>query len=151
MKKVFLLIVTSIFLASCSSIRGAESNIQEKNKQIVLAFYNMAFNEHRPTQAAKLYIGDEYIQHNPHVKSGAEPFYTYFEGHFKRNPNSRVKIVRAIADEDLVALHIHSKINKDDIGSAIVDIFRLKNGKIVEHWDVIQKVEEKTASGNSMF
>lgn len=125
--------------------------IEEANARIVTAFYDLAFNQHKPTEAARLYIGDRYIQHNPMVPNGAEPFYSYFEGHFRENPQSRVTIHRVIADGDLVALHIHSQETPDDPGRAIVDIFRLENGKIIEHFDVIQAVPATTANGNTMF
>lgn len=121
------------------------------NKTIVTEFYDMAFNQHRPREAAMKYIGDEYIQHNPMVPNGAKPFYTYFEKHFIDNPESKAIIHRAIADGDLVALHVESKESNKDRGVAIVDIFRVKNGKIVEHWDVIQPIPEKTSNGNTMF
>lgn len=121
------------------------------NADVVVAFYELAFNRHRPTEAARLYIGDRYIQHNPHVPNGAEAFYGYFEGFFRDHPQSRVTIHRVIADGDLVALHLLSQESPDDPGRAIVDIFRLENGKIVEHFDVIQAVPATTANGNTMF
>jgi predicted SnoaL-like aldol condensation-catalyzing enzyme len=128
----------------------AES-IQEKNKKVVVDFYELAFNQHKPTEAAKKYFGPKYIQHNPHVPNGAAAFYDYFEGYFKKNPEAHVLIKRAIADGNLVALHLHSKSTKKDLGVAVVDIFRLEDGKIVEHFDVVQSVPEKTANGNTMF
>ena len=124
---------------------------EAENARIVTAFYELAFNQHRPTEAARLYIGDRYIQHNPNVPNGAEAFYGYFEGFFREHPQSRVTIHRVIADGDLVALHLHSQESPDDPGRAIVDIFRVENGKIVEHFDVIQSVPATTANGNTMF
>lgn len=124
---------------------------EAENARIVVAFYDLAFNQHRPTEAARLYIGDHYIQHNPDVPNGAEPFYAYFEGFFRDNPQLRATIHRVIADGDLVALHVHSQETPDDPGRAIVDIFRVENGKIVEHFDVIQPVPATTANGNTMF
>lgn len=124
---------------------------QDKNKKVVTEFYEMAFNQHRPTDAAKKYFGAKYIQHNPNVPNGAAAFYTYFESFFKEHPKSNVKIHRAVADGDLVVLHLHSKTDEKDPGRAIVDIFRLEKGKIVEHFDVVQAVPATTANGNSMF
>lgn len=124
---------------------------EAENARIVVAFYDLAFNQHRPTEAARLYIGDRYIQHNPDVPNGAEPFYAYFEGFFRDNPQSRATIHRVIADGDLVALHVHSQETPDDPGRAIVDIFRVENGRIIEHFDVIQPVPAATANGNTMF
>lgn len=142
----------SLVLLLLVSMNSMAETIQEKNKKVVLAFYDLAFNQHRPTEAAKKYIGDKYIQHNPYVQNGAEAFYTYFEGLFKKNPHSKVVFKRSAADGDLVFLHLNSKENDNDSGFAIVDIFRLENGKIVEHWDVVQKVPiENLGNTNTMF
>lgn len=124
---------------------------QEDNKRIVTEFYEMAFNEHKPTEAAKKYIGSKYIQHNPGVPNGAEAFYGYFEDFFKQNPKSHVVIYHVIAEDDLVVLHLNSKLNAGDRGRAIVDIFRVEDGKIIENFDVIQDVPERTVNGNTMF
>ncbi len=129
----------------------SRTTTEAANAQVVVAFYELAFNQHRPTEAARRYIGDRYIQHNPNVPNGAEAFYGYFEGFFRDHPQSRVTIHRVIADGDLVALHLLSQESPDDPGRAIVDIFRLENGKIVEHFDVIQAVPATTANGNTMF
>lgn len=138
-------------LSMALSLSAAAETVQDLNKKVVLDFYDLAFNKHKPTEAAKKYIGAKYIQHNPHVPNGAGAFYGYFEGHFKKNPESQAIIKRALADGDLVAIHVHSKESKDDLGRAVVDIFRLENGKIVEHFDVIQAVPAQTANGNTMF
>ncbi len=126
-------------------------NTARQNGELVRQFYDMAFNQHQPREAARLFIGDRYIQHNPMVPNGTEPFYTYFEGHFREFPQSRATIHRVIADGDLVAIHVHSQTSPEDRGVAIIDLFRVENGKIVEHWDVIQPVPETTANGNTMF
>jgi predicted SnoaL-like aldol condensation-catalyzing enzyme len=125
--------------------------MSESNKKIVRDFYELAFNQHKPTEAAKRYIGDRYVQHNPHVPNGAEAFYGYFEGFFKDHPNSRVEIKRVLADGDLVVLHLHSIADESDRGRAIVDIFRVEGSKIVEHWDVIQDIPAQAANTNTMF
>lgn len=147
-----LLLVPCLPLAFMAVSQAASGkSTTEANKNLVREFYEMAFNAHRPTEAAKKYIGPKYIQHNPGVPDGAEAFYTYFEGHFKANPQSKVEIKRVIGEGDLVVLHLLSKKNDKDPGRAIVDIFRVENGKIVEHWDVIQAVPEKSANKNTMF
>jgi predicted SnoaL-like aldol condensation-catalyzing enzyme len=144
-----MLLAMAVVLAATNPVFAEP--VHEKNKQLVRAFYELAFNQHKPTEAAKKYIGEKYVQHNPHVPNGAEAFYGYFEGYFKEHPKSHVIFSHVIADGDLVVLHLNSKIDEKDRGQAIVDIFRVENGKIVEHWDVIQAVPEKTASGNTMF
>jgi predicted SnoaL-like aldol condensation-catalyzing enzyme len=144
-----LIIVSLISLAFSGATMGL--TVQEKNKNVVLAFYELAFNQHKPTEAAKKYIGSQYIQHNPHVPNGAEAFYGYFEGFFKEHQKSQAKIKRVIGDNDLVVLHVNSKRDESDRGRAVVDIFRVEGGKIVEHWDVGQEVPEKSANDNTMF
>ena len=142
----------TLALALLLSFNVMAETQQEKNKKMVLDFYDLAFNKHRPTEAAKKYIGETYIQHNPNVPNGAEPFYTYFEGHFKKNPKSKAVFKRSAADGDLVFLHLNSKLNDQDPGRAVVDIFRVENNKIVEHWDVIQDVPTKDlGNANTMF
>lgn len=99
------------------------------------------------------YVGKEYLQHNPMVADGGQAFIDTFAPFLKQNPQSRASVKRVIAEGDLVALHVHSQLSPEDKGEAVVDIFRFdKDGKIVEHWDVIQVVpKEKTASGRGMF
>ncbi len=124
---------------------------QEENKQIVSAFYELAFNQHKPADAARKYIAPPYTQHNPTVADGLKGF-NQFAGEFlKTNPNLKVAIFKTLADSDLVVLHVHLKMNESDRGIAVAEFFRLKDKKIVEYWDVMQPVPEKTASGNAMF
>lgn len=122
-----------------------------QNKQNAIAFYKMAY-EGEPRKAVELYVGDEYIQHNPDVGDGKEPFTAYFERVGKEYPNKMIEFVRAIAEGDLVALHTHQtwpSINKEYI---TMDFFRFDaNGKIVEHWDSIQQIPETSAHGNTMY
>ena len=143
--------LATLILVLAFAVPAWGGTMEEQNKKIVREFYEMAFNQHKPTEAAMKYIGDKYIQHNPYVPNGAEAFYGYFEGFFKDHPQSRAEIKRVIGDGDLVVLHLNAKIDDQDRGRAIVDIFRLENGKIVEHWDVIQVVPEKSANDNTMF
>lgn len=123
----------------------------ETHKKNVRAFYEMLFNDHKPAEAAKKYMGKKYIQHNPYMSDGIEAFTEYFTGFFEELPKTRVEIKRIIAEGDLVALHLHQKLDEDDRGRAMVEIFRLENGKIVEHWGVTQAVPARAANRNTMF
>ena len=140
----------ALVLVTTSASAFADST-QEKNRKVVLAFYELAFNKHQPKEAVAKYIGNKYIQHNPHVPNGTDAFTGYFEALFKKNPQAQVIFKHSLADKDLVALHLNFKLNNEDRGQAIIDLFRLENGKIIEHWDVIQDVPETTANGNTMF
>lgn len=142
--------ILAIAVVAFSQISFA-SELEETNKKVVIAFFELAFNKHKPREATQKYFGESYIQHNPSVANGADAFVAFFEPLFKKNPDSKIVIKRIIAKGDLVVVHAHGKVNDKTRGLAIMDIFRLKNGKLVEHWDVVQEVPEKAANDNTMF
>lgn len=122
----------------------------KQNKLNAEAFYKMAY-EGNPKEAVELYVGSEYIQHNPLVGDGAEPFIDYFNKMAKEYPNKFIEFVRAIAEGDLVALHTHQIWPGND-EYVTMDFFRFdKNGKIVEHWDSMQQIPKTSAHSNTMY
>lgn len=122
----------------------------EQNKQNAIAFYKMAY-EGNPQRAVDLYVGDQYIQHNPLVADGTAPFIEYFERMQREYPDKSIEFVRAVAEGDLVSLHTHQTWPGNE-EYVTMDFFRFdKNGKIIEHWDSIQQIPESAANDNKMY
>lgn len=122
----------------------------EINKRIATEFYDAAINR-KDFAAASQYLGSDYKQHNPTAADGAEGLRAFIDFLKARFPNQRGEIKRVIAEGDLVVLHVHSTRGDGTPGRAIVDIFRIENGKVVQHWDVIQDIPAQAANDNGMF
>jgi predicted SnoaL-like aldol condensation-catalyzing enzyme len=122
----------------------------EANKKAVQEFYDFAINK-KDFESARKYLGKQYKQHNPLVADGPEGFKAFIEFLKKNFPDAHSEIKRIFADGDYVIIHVHSIRPPHMRGRAIVDIFRLENGKIEEHWDVIQDIPATSANPNGMF
>ena len=122
----------------------------QANKDIVLDFYEKALNQ-SDLDDAMAHFGPRYTQHNPMIPDGIEGFRSFVQQLKQRFPEVRGEIKRVFADGDFVILHVHARREPDEAGLAIVDIFRLEEGKIVEHWDVRQPLPESAVHANGMF
>jgi predicted SnoaL-like aldol condensation-catalyzing enzyme len=119
----------------------------EGNKRTVVAFYELAFNGKQPEDAVEKSVGSEYIQHNPQAPDGPDAFIAFV----KAFPEASVDIRRVLADGDFVVTHSLLKFSPEDPGTVAADFFRLEDGKVVEHWDVLQAFPEDSANAHPMF
>lgn len=138
---------------SKSEERRAFVSDLEGNKQVVVDYYRTAFNGN-PEKAVADHFGPRYIQHNPEAQDGPEAFIGFVRWLRSQYPNLQLDIKRVIAEGDMVVTHSHLDLepgNPDNPGRALADFFRVKNGKVVEHWDVIQEIPATSANNNGMF
>jgi predicted SnoaL-like aldol condensation-catalyzing enzyme len=142
--------VLALALLATPPALAADSAQLEANKKNVVEFYDKAINQ-KDFEAASKYLGSRYTQHNPTAPDGPEGLKGFLAFLKSKFPQSHSDIKRVFADGDYVILHVHAVREPGTRGRAIVDIFKLENGKIVEHWDVAQDVPEKAANNNGMF
>ena len=151
MKTWLRVFIAATLLATVSGAYATESAQERTNIRNVEAFYDAAINA-KDFDRARTYIGDHYTQHNPTARDGTEGLKAFVEFLRTKFPDSHSEIKQAFADGRYVILHVHSVRVPGTRGRAIVDIFRLDDrGKVVEHWDVVQDIPEKSANANTMF
>jgi predicted SnoaL-like aldol condensation-catalyzing enzyme len=143
-------------LAVCTAMPSFSADgqeaVEERNKQIAIEFYKAALNE-KNWEKTRSMIGNRYVQHNLNAVDGPEGLKAHIEYLKREYPKNHGEIKHALADGDLVALHVHNKRSPELRGNAVVDLFRIENGKVVEHWDVVQAIPEpeKAKNNNTMF
>ena len=129
---------------------AADAQQMEANKKTVLEFYDLAINK-KDFDAASKFIGPRYVQHNPRAADGPEGLKAFLAFLREKFPDYHSEIKRVFADGDYVIVHVHNVPAPGNRGNAIIDIFKLENGKVVEHWDVRQEIPEQSANSNTMF
>lgn len=123
----------------------------QEQKSAAIDFLDIAFNRGEPQKAVSQYVGQNYIQHNPQVPDGADALIGFVDTFRKQFPEMRLETKRAIAEDAMVVTHSHLTLIPGEPGLAIADFFRFEDGKVVEHWDVIQNIPETSANSNGMF
>ena len=131
-------------------VLAADAAQMEANKKTVMALYDAALNKKDFAEASK-YLGPRYTQHNPIAKDGPEGLKGFIAFLKEKFPNNHSEIKRIFADGDYVIVHVHAVREPGTRGNAIIDIFKLENGKVVEHWDAVQPIPENSANNNTMF
>ncbi len=148
MPRVFLAVALCC-LTGALAAQNRDVKTEEANKKMVLTFYQAFFGDH-DLSAAEKYLDPGYVQHNPGLPDGRDALINMAKGMFANTPKGKPDIRRVAADGDLVWLHVRGQFGPGP-ASSVVDIFRVKNGKIVEHWDTIQSIPEKSANPHPMF
>ena len=120
------------------------------NKKLVTKAFDQLIVD-KDLSALDKYWGPEYHQHNPNIADGVAGAREGLGGYFRAFPELAVSRKRVVAEGDLVAVHSHYVNAPGERGQAVVDLFRVRNGKIVEHWDVLQDVPATSANDNTMF
>jgi predicted SnoaL-like aldol condensation-catalyzing enzyme len=158
---VFLLLINTSFRFEDSKNSTENANflsdkpnknrkMTEKNRKIIEAFADVFYRQKDVKKAFKEYVAEEYIQHNPNILDGREAAIAALKPKFS-NPDAIFDIKRIIVDGNMAVIHLHGRMNKTHAGGAVADIYRLDNGKIVEHWDVLQPIPEKAVNPHPMF
>jgi predicted SnoaL-like aldol condensation-catalyzing enzyme len=149
-RQMLTALLAAVALLLARPVLAADALQMEENKKTVRALYEAVLNKKDFDEASK-YLGSKYIQHNPNAADGPDGLKGFIGFLKDKFPNNRSEIKRIFADGDYVIVHVHAVREPGTRGNAIIDIFRLENGKVVEHWDVVQPIPEKAANDNGMF
>lgn len=147
--KITLVILSLLLTIKIATAQNEKATSAETNKKMVVAFYQRLFGDH-DLSVIDQYIIEDYIQHNPNVADGKKALKEALTQWLVNAPKKKIDFQQVASDGDLVFLHIKSE-GPGGKKFSLVDIFKVKNGKIVEHWDVMQEVPEKAANAHPMF
>lgn len=147
-----VLLSTRLLAMPASQAQDALANAAaaQQNLRDVLAFQELFFNQH-DLGAADRFVAEHYVQHNPGLRDGRTALVETFAKIFKKNPQAHAEVIRTAVDRDLVYVHLHFTSGPSDRGRAIVNIYRVSDGQITEHWDVVQTIPDQAANSNTMF
>lgn len=151
MKRLIMLAASILIGVAMPQPSEARKSCRLSPKEVVTRFMTKLYIERKPREAFETWVDPGYIQHNPMAATGRDAAIAFLEPFMAGNPNINYSIKRIIADGNLVAVHAHGRFSPDDRGIAVVDILRVEGCKVMEHWDVVQPVPEKSANDNGMF
>jgi predicted SnoaL-like aldol condensation-catalyzing enzyme len=148
MRTLLSLLILSLALTAA---KASAADCRLTPKEVVTRFMTRFYIDKKVREAFETWVDPGYVQHNPMAATGRDAAISFLEPFFAQHPDIHYSIARVIADGNLVAVHSHGKFAPDDRGVAVVDILRVEGCKVMEHWDVVQPVPEKSANSNGMF
>ena len=143
--------IALVLAAAASPAVAADAPKTCTTRDVANGFIPLFYEQGKVREAYETWVAADYKQHNPNATDGRDAAIAFLEPFYQRNPTHRMTVKRVLVDGDLFAVHLHGQTGPDDRGAAAVDILRVKDCKIVEHWDVTQAVPEKSANPNGMF
>ena len=146
-----ILLITALALGACQGDKDPQTALEEANLKKAVYCMDLLENQHDLVASSRECFAETYTQHTPWLADGRDAVLSAFRTRFKKYPDYAMEIKRTGADGDLVWMHLHTKRTPDTLGNAVINIFRMKEGKFVEHWNVGQAVPEKSANNNTMF
>ena len=150
--RLLLALAVALSLDSCAvhPPRDAAETLTETNRRVVNDFVDLMYRQKKVREAFMKHVTPDYLQHNPNIPDGRDAAIAALEPKFS-HPTATFDVKRVLVDADLAAVHLHGRPSLESRGGAVVDIFRLENGKIVEHWDVLQPIPEMSINPHAMF
>ncbi len=143
--------IALVLAATAAPAVAADAPKTCTTRDVANGFIPLFYEQGKVREAYETWVAPDYKQHNPNATDGRDAAIAFLEPFYQRNPTHRMTVKRVLVDGDLFAVHLHGQTGPDDRGAAAVDILRVKDCKIVEHWDVTQAVPEKSANPNGMF
>ena len=147
MKKMILVLSALALLGACST---APANDTERNRKVIADFARIFYAEKDVKRAFETYVVPNYVQHNPGIADGRDAAVAALTPMFSA-PGAKFEVKRIVVDRDHAVIHLFGRGDPKTPGAAVADIYRLKDGKIVEHWDVLQPMPAKSANPHPMF
>ena len=146
-----IILISLLVFGACQMRHDAQTTLEKANLEKAVYCMDILENQHDLEAARNECFGETYIQHTPTVPDGRDAVLDYFAARFENYPDFSIDIKRTGADDDLVWMHLHAKSSPDSLGYAVINIFRMEDGKFVEHWNVGQPVPEESLNDNTMF